>query len=144
MGSVRKILKAAVGSRRGGHDRHADVHMHVPAPVPWGVEGIEMGELRGVGISKEIGGGDEGRGGDGRDADAGRDGDEDGDKDGVGEGGGDGVGVGVSVGERDDDGVGMISQLPPVDRGRGAWTYLAVAFLVEGLCWGERVQSSGR
>ncbi|KAI5809734.1 major facilitator superfamily domain-containing protein [Peziza echinospora] len=30
----------------------------------------------------------------------------------------------------------MISQLPPVDRGRGAWTYLAVAFLVEGLCWG--------
>jgi len=34
--------------------------------------------------------------------------------------------------------VGEISAaLPPVDRGRKAWTFLAAAFVVEGLCWGK-------
>lgn len=37
------------------------------------------------------------------------------------------------------DNQAIVSELPPVDRGRGAWTYLLVAFLVEGLCWGEIV-----
>ena len=32
---------------------------------------------------------------------------------------------------------GNVSQLPPVDRGRGAWSYLAGAFIIEGLCWGK-------
>ena len=44
----------------------------------------------------------------------------------------------VWVGGADEpDNQAIISELPPVDRGRGAWTYLLVAFLVEGLCWGE-------
>jgi len=46
----------------------------------------------------------------------------------------------VGVGGADEpDNQAIVSELPPVDRGRGAWTYLLVAFLVEGLCWGEIV-----
>lgn len=43
----------------------------------------------------------------------------------------------VGIGGADEpDNQAIVSELPPVDRGRGAWTYLLVAFLVEGLCWG--------
>lgn len=28
------------------------------------------------------------------------------------------------------------SQLPPVDRGVGAWMFLVAAFVIEGLVWG--------
>lgn len=34
------------------------------------------------------------------------------------------------------DAMSIISQLPPVDRGRGAWIFLIVGFIVEGVCWG--------
>lgn len=38
--------------------------------------------------------------------------------------------------------VGEISAaLPPVDKGRQAWTFLAAAFVVEGLCWGKHVNN---